>query len=187
MSARTHIQTEKELCAAARPPRRFFRQNAKTFLTFVLFSDKIHLACGGIAQLGERLNGIQEVSGSIPLISTTKNPASVRTQDFFFFPAVLKPPGCQQIISPGAASQRPAFCMPCLPPGFFTDAGQLSAKSCLWDLRCDMVKPQRKNRLRERGNDMFELFLVIVYYIVGLLRESYLEFVAAEYYCNQCR
>ena len=28
---------------------------------------------GGIAQLGERLNGIQEVSGSIPLISTTKS------------------------------------------------------------------------------------------------------------------
>ena len=28
---------------------------------------------GGIAQLGERLNGIQEVSGSIPLISTTEN------------------------------------------------------------------------------------------------------------------
>ena len=27
-------------------------------------------ASGGIAQLGERLNGIQEVSGSIPLIST---------------------------------------------------------------------------------------------------------------------
>ena len=27
-------------------------------------------SCGGIAQLGERLNGIQEVSGSIPLIST---------------------------------------------------------------------------------------------------------------------
>ena len=26
--------------------------------------------CGAIAQLGERLNGIQEVSGSIPLIST---------------------------------------------------------------------------------------------------------------------
>lgn len=32
---------------------------------------------------------------------------------------------------------------------------------------------------------MFALFLVIVYYIVGLLRESYLEFVAAEYYCDQ--
>ena len=26
--------------------------------------------CGAIAQLGERLNGIQEVSGSIPLSST---------------------------------------------------------------------------------------------------------------------
>ena len=26
--------------------------------------------CGGLAQLGERLNGIQEVSGSIPLTST---------------------------------------------------------------------------------------------------------------------
>ena len=32
---------------------------------------------GGIAQLGERLNGIQEVSGSIPLCSTTPS-ASVR-------------------------------------------------------------------------------------------------------------
>ena len=29
---------------------------------------------GGIAQLGERLNGIQEVSGSIPLISTKSEP-----------------------------------------------------------------------------------------------------------------
>ena len=27
---------------------------------------------GGIAQLGERLHGMQEVSGSIPLISTKK-------------------------------------------------------------------------------------------------------------------
>ena len=31
---------------------------------------------GGIAQLGERLNGIQEVSGSIPLISTKTNRTS---------------------------------------------------------------------------------------------------------------
>ena len=37
---------------------------------------------GGIAQLGERLNGIQEVSGSIPLIST-KGPEIVRFQDLF--------------------------------------------------------------------------------------------------------
>ena len=33
----------------------------------------IEIFYGGIAQLGERLNGIQEVSGSIPLISTTKS------------------------------------------------------------------------------------------------------------------
>ena len=36
------------------------------------------------------MNGIQEVSGSIPLISTTKNPASVRTQDFFFLNQSIK-------------------------------------------------------------------------------------------------
>ena len=35
-------------------------------------SAKMIFALGGIAQLGERLNGIQEVSGSIPLISTRK-------------------------------------------------------------------------------------------------------------------
>ena len=29
------------------------------------------ITCGGVAHLGERLNGIQEVRGSIPLISTT--------------------------------------------------------------------------------------------------------------------
>ena len=32
-----------------------------------------NIACkafGGVAQLGERLNGIQEVRGSIPLVST---------------------------------------------------------------------------------------------------------------------
>ena len=32
---------------------------------------EVQLACGGIAQLGERLHGMQEVSGSIPLTSTT--------------------------------------------------------------------------------------------------------------------
>ena len=42
---------------------------------------------GGIAQLGERLNGIQEVSGSIPLISTKgydKRLVFVRKQAFTF-------------------------------------------------------------------------------------------------------
>lgn len=31
------------------------------------------------------------------------------------------------------------------------------------------------------------VFLYIVYVVVALLRESYLEFVAAEYYCDKCR
>ena len=39
---------------------------------------------GGIAQLGERLNGIQEVSGSIPLISTTKSSENFGFQNFLF-------------------------------------------------------------------------------------------------------
>ena len=37
---------------------------------------------GGIAQLGERLNGIQEVSGSIPLISTKKHSISLEIECF---------------------------------------------------------------------------------------------------------
>ncbi len=40
---------------------------------------------GGIAQLGERLNGIQEVSGSIPLISTKKVPRSSDFGTFSFY------------------------------------------------------------------------------------------------------
>ena len=32
--------------------------------------DKLQVICGGIAQLGERLHGMQEVSSSILLIST---------------------------------------------------------------------------------------------------------------------
>lgn len=44
------------------------------YFTIILTSKAVfyyNLNClGGIAQLGERLNGIQEVSGSIPLVST---------------------------------------------------------------------------------------------------------------------
>ena len=36
------------------------------------YSARLFNIYGGIAQLGERLNGIQEVSGSIPLISTIR-------------------------------------------------------------------------------------------------------------------
>ena len=44
-------------------------------------SDSI-IEFGGIAQLGERLNGIQEVSGSIPLISTNEH---LKSKDFRCF------------------------------------------------------------------------------------------------------
>ena len=50
-------------------------------ISHVLFRAKVH---GGIAQLGERLNGIQEVSGSIPLIST-KTVETLGFQRFFLF------------------------------------------------------------------------------------------------------
>ena len=42
---------------------------------------------GGIIlhMLGERLNGIQEVSGSIPLISTTEALKTIGFQGFFLF------------------------------------------------------------------------------------------------------
>ena len=33
----------------------------------------------------------------------------------------------------------------------------------------------------------FALIYTLIYIIVGLVRESYLEFAAAEYYCDQCR
>ena len=40
---------------------------------------------GGIAQLGERLNGIQEVSGSIPLISTKSREIYSISRFFLYF------------------------------------------------------------------------------------------------------
>ena len=40
---------------------------------------------GGIAQLGERLNGIQEVSGSIPLISTKSREIYSISRLFLYF------------------------------------------------------------------------------------------------------
>ena len=56
--------------------------------------DKLHMACytricserfGGLAQLGERLTGSQEVSGSIPLISTIgTKPETITVSGFFF-------------------------------------------------------------------------------------------------------
>ena len=46
------------------------------------------LIYGGIAQLGERLNGIQEVSGSLPLISTKVKRHTKRCAFLFSFGGV---------------------------------------------------------------------------------------------------
>ena len=40
---------------------------------------------GGLAQLGERLHGMQEVRGSIPLLSTTEKHAEMLISACFFF------------------------------------------------------------------------------------------------------
>ena len=42
---------------------------------------------GGIAQLGERLHGMQEVRGSIPLVSTILTARDVRKCSHIFFVA----------------------------------------------------------------------------------------------------
>ena len=49
-----------------------FRAMSKT--NSKIAESDVNLEFGGIAQLGERLTGSQEVSGSIPLISTMKKP-----------------------------------------------------------------------------------------------------------------
>ena len=48
---------------------------------------------GGVAHLGERLNGIQEVRGSIPLISTR----NLKSPDFQGFFILLKNDNRQQV------------------------------------------------------------------------------------------
>ena len=54
-----------------------------------IFVDKAQLPCyngkglGGLAQLGERLTGSQEVSGSIPLISTKENTGNRKISGVF--------------------------------------------------------------------------------------------------------
>ena len=57
------------------PGSNFFKKPIDNFMKHVIIqklSDST-IEFGGIAQLGKRLNGIQEVSGSIPLISTKSN------------------------------------------------------------------------------------------------------------------
>ena len=54
-------------------PIKYFLVFSKKGLAFPPVICYYTRANGGIAQLGERLNGIQEVSGSIPLISTKES------------------------------------------------------------------------------------------------------------------
>ena len=46
---------------------------------------------GGVAQLGERLTGSQEVRGSIPLVSTIVNAKAFGIPKAFFMPKYLAP------------------------------------------------------------------------------------------------
>ncbi len=71
---------------------------------------------GGIAQLGERLNGIQEVSGSIPLISTkgyAKRLVFSRKQAFALFYDEIGISLPSQHSPRGAFTRNaPLFCVP---------------------------------------------------------------------------
>ena len=57
---------------------------------------------GGLAQLGERLHGMQEVTGSIPVFSTTK--AATLVAAFFFYLAY-------NIKGTGAFASVPFYCL----------------------------------------------------------------------------
>lgn len=53
-------------------------------LLFQLYYGNIFYVRGGVAQLGECLNGIQEVVGSIPIVSTTKKKHRICSDVFLF-------------------------------------------------------------------------------------------------------
>ena len=53
--------------------------------TYSLFTVTYYFKCGGVAHLGERLNGIQEVVGSIPIISTKQKPQPIGCGFLFVF------------------------------------------------------------------------------------------------------
>ena len=57
---------------------------AKNFLHYQESSPIVSPRHGGVAQLGERLTGSQEVRGSIPLVSTTVNAKSPGNRRLFF-------------------------------------------------------------------------------------------------------
>ena len=47
---------------------------------------KLNTMYGGVAHLGERLNGIQEVVGSIPIVSTKTETHTVKAVWVLFYP-----------------------------------------------------------------------------------------------------
>ena len=73
-----------------------------------------HTSFGGLAQLGERLHGMQEVSGSIPLFSTKKAPYFAGSTVLFFLLKMVFE-GC-------VASPAPFFKKEYLPPGCSADS-----------------------------------------------------------------
>ena len=84
-------------------PLRFFKKSKKMLdisaeCAIIQKLSEQRTKYGGIAQLGERLNGIQEVSGSIPLISTNSN----RKVGLFSFGTILAPDSGQD--EPSAAA-----------------------------------------------------------------------------------
>lgn len=60
----------------------------------MLIIENVRIDFGGIAQLGERLNGIQEVSSSILLISTSEHRLrGLPAKPFLLVPVhILRPP-----------------------------------------------------------------------------------------------
>ena len=66
----------------------FFQKRLDFFEMICYYNACSERTYGGIAQLGERLNGIQEVSGSIPLISTKKTVDAIASAVFLLSAAL---------------------------------------------------------------------------------------------------
>lgn len=79
------IKYTKKICSETFHPlvqMQLTKRRKNSIFTFVI-------RLGGVAQLVERLNGIQEVRGSTPLISTTDEKNEPDFIGFFFFSGAL--------------------------------------------------------------------------------------------------
>lgn len=80
------IKYTKKICSETFHPlvqMQLTKRRKNSIFTFVI-------RLGGVAQLVERLNGIQEVRGSTPLISTTAEKNEPDFIGFFFFSGALR-------------------------------------------------------------------------------------------------